>query len=64
MSDCGCAGHYHNGGCSDQNPVFWYGAPNGAPVNPTPDEIADQRERRRNMVRDLCATAITEDLLP
>lgn len=47
MSDCGCTGHYHNGGCSDQNVVFWLDANGklpklGIPVNPTPGEISAQ----------------------
>jgi uracil-DNA glycosylase len=47
MSGCGCTGHYHDGGCSDQNVVYWLGADGrlpacGIPVNPTPEEIAAQ----------------------
>lgn len=45
MSDCGCKGHYHNGGCSDQNVVWWAGAPHPVPVNPTLEEIAAQEAR-------------------
>jgi hypothetical protein len=40
--DCGCTGKYHNGGCSDQNVVFWAGAER-IPVSPTEAEIAAQR---------------------
>jgi hypothetical protein len=42
VSTCGCTGHYHNGGCSDQNVIFWKDAPYGIPVNPTDAEIGDQ----------------------
>ena len=41
MSGCGCKGHYHNGGCSDQNVIFW--GLGRAPVNPTEDEITAQK---------------------
>ncbi len=46
---CGCTGHYHNGGCSDQNVIYWLGIDGklpvaGIPVNPTPEEIAAQDE--------------------
>jgi hypothetical protein len=47
MSDCGCKGHYHNGGCSDQNVIWWRGAP-GIPVNPTQQEIDDQVARLKS----------------
>ena len=48
MSDCGCAGHYHNGGCSDQNVIFWLGADGklpkaGIPVKPTAEELSAQQ---------------------
>jgi len=47
MSGCGCTGKYHNGGCADQNVVYWMDADGklpkaGIPVNPTPEEIAAQ----------------------
>jgi hypothetical protein len=45
MSDCSCKGHYHNGGCSDQNVIWWRGAPHGIPVNPTGEEISEQIKR-------------------
>jgi hypothetical protein len=48
MSACGCKGHYHNGGCSDQNVIFWLDIDGklpkaGIPVNPTPEEISAQQ---------------------
>jgi hypothetical protein len=47
VSGCGCTGHYHNGGCSDQNVIYWMGENGklpkwGIPVNPTDEEIAAQ----------------------
>jgi hypothetical protein len=46
VSGCGCTGYYHNGGCSDQNVVWWHGVPGGQiPVNPTDEEISAQRAR-------------------
>ena len=49
MSGCGCTGHYHNGGCSDQNVVFWLDENGklpklGIPVNPTESEIETQQK--------------------
>jgi hypothetical protein len=49
MSGCGCTGHYHNGGCADQNVIYWLDATGklpaaGIPVNPTAEEIAAQDE--------------------
>ena len=49
MSDCGCKGYYHNGGCSDQNVIWWMGAQHGIPVNPTDAELDEQR--LRNIMR-------------
>lgn len=43
MSGCGCTGHYHNGACGDQNPVFWKDG--REPVTPTPEEITEQCQR-------------------
>lgn len=48
MSDCGCKGRYHNGGCSDQNVIFWLGIDGklpkaGIPVKPSPEELSAQR---------------------
>ncbi len=48
MSGCGCKGHYHNGGCSDQNVIWWAGAPHGVPVNPTQQEIDEQVARLKS----------------
>ncbi len=47
MSNCGCKGHYHNGGCSDQNVIWWMDENGklpaaGIPVNPTDAELAAQ----------------------
>jgi hypothetical protein len=49
MSGCGCTGYYHNGGCSDQNVVYWLDEnmklpAKGIPVNPTAEEDAAQQE--------------------
>jgi len=49
MSKCGCTGYYHNGGCSDQNVVYWLDEnmklpAKGIPVNPTAEEYAAQDE--------------------
>lgn len=49
MSSCGCTGYYHNGGCSDQNVVYWLDADGklpklGIPVNPTAEEYGVQDE--------------------
>jgi hypothetical protein len=48
MSDCGCKGYYHNGGCSDVNVIFWLDENSklpklGIPVNPTDEEIEAQQ---------------------
>jgi hypothetical protein len=46
MSDCGCLGKYHWGGCADQNAIFWQGVEYGRiPVNPTKAEIDEQIAR-------------------
>jgi hypothetical protein len=59
MSDCGCKGHYHNGGCSDQNVIYWLGLDgklpkDGIPVEPTPEEISAQEAiiKQRLMLPD------------
>lgn len=49
---CGCEGYYHNGGCSDQNVIFWMDAngklpKGGIPVNPTDEEIRAQLARKQ-----------------
>jgi len=48
-SHCGCTGKYHNGGCSDQNVLYWLDANGklpaaGIPVNPAAEELAAQEE--------------------
>lgn len=48
MTNCGCKGYYHNGGCSDVNVVFWLDADgklpkSGIPVNPTAEELSAQQ---------------------
>ena len=40
---CGCKGHYHDGGCPDQNVLFW--DLGRAPVKPTKNEIRAQEQR-------------------
>jgi hypothetical protein len=56
MSGCGCTGRYHNGGCSDQNVIWWMGEDGklpsaGIPVDPTEDEIAAQEAINDKRVR-------------
>lgn len=56
MSGCGCKGHYHGGGCSDQNVIFWLGLDGklpkeGIPVNPTDEELSAQQAIAKQRLR-------------